>query len=79
MKRERRFALGLILFMVGAGILLLTFYYYWHQTSLIGADATTAAISGTGPGFFVEFAKYIGAILGGALVIAAVYVVLTAL
>jgi len=78
MKQEKRFVLGLVLFTVGTAILLLTFYYYWRQASLIGADVTTA-ISGTGSGFFVQLTKYIGAILGGALIIAAVYTVLTAL
>ena len=75
MKKEKKLVWGIILFCVGAAILLLTFYYLWWTNYHAAADIAAGNVV-TPDNMFPDLARYFGYILGGSLVVSAVYIIL---
>ena len=77
MKKERKLVWGIVLFCVGAAILLLTFYFIWWTDYRAAADIATGQV--TADNIFPNLVRYFGYVLGGSLVVSAVYIILTCL
>ena len=77
MKRERKLTWGIVLFCIGAAILLLTFYYWWQYS--YEASANQLAGEMLANELYYSLARYFGYILGGTLLISALYVILACL
>jgi hypothetical protein len=75
MKKDRKIMWGIVLFCVGAAILLLTFYYSWWTSYHVAADIAAGNVV-TADNIFPDLVRYFGYIIGGALVVSAVYIIL---
>lgn len=73
MKKEKKLVWGIVLFCVGAAILLLTFYYLWWTNYHVTAETADLV---TPDSIIPDLARYFGYILGGSLVVSAVYIIL---
>lgn len=74
MKRERKLVWGVVLFCIGTAVLLLTSYYWWQLSYRAAADAAAAELLAND--LFTTLVRYFGYILGGGLVVSALYIML---
>ncbi|HLB32297.1 MAG TPA: hypothetical protein VJL27_01950 [Patescibacteria group bacterium] len=77
MKKERKLAWGIVLFCIGAAILLLTFYYWWQYSYQASANQYAGQL--LAGDLYYSLARYFGYILGGTLIISALYIILACL